>query len=164
VDWYPWMVLTHVVGAFGFVLSHGVSAFAAFAIRREREPARIGAMLDLSSASLNGLYISLLVLLAGGIAAGFLGGYWGRLWVWVSLALLVGMVIAMYPLGSTHYQQVRRAVGQKAYGDPKDAPPPAPLPAEELAAVIASPRPFLLAGLGGGTLVVIVALMVLKPF
>ena len=44
----PWIVFIHIVAAFGFVLSHGVSAFVAFRIRAERDPARIGALLDLS--------------------------------------------------------------------------------------------------------------------
>jgi len=152
-----------VAGAFGFVLAHGVSAFAAFAIRREREPARVGALLDLSSGSLSGVYLSLLVLLAAGIAAAFMHGLWGRAWIWISLAILIGLLAAMYPLGSGHYAAVRRAVGQKAYGDPKDAPPPAPLPADELARLLASSRPFLLAALGGGALIVLLALMVLRP-
>ena len=164
MTWYPWLVLAHVIGAFTFVLSHGVSIFAAFVIRRERDPGRVGALLDLSSASLSGVYLGLLILLVAGIAAGFAGGHWGRGWIWVSIGLLVAMVVAMYPLGSSHYARVRRAVGRRAYGDPADAPPPEPLSPEELAPVLASPRPFLLAGLGGGTLVAIVALMVLKPF
>jgi len=55
-------------------------------------------------------------------------------------------------------------VGQKAYNDPKDAPPPEPLPADQLAPLLASSRPFLLAGLGGVTLAVIIFLMEVKPF
>jgi len=98
------------------------------------------------------------------ICASFAGGHWGRGWIWVSLGLVVAMVLAMYPLGSSHYARVRRAVGRRAYGDPADAPPPEPLSPVELADILASPRPFLLAGLGGSTLVAIVALMVFKPF
>jgi hypothetical protein len=164
VDWYPWLVLIHVVGAFTFVLSHGVSVFAAFVIRREQSPQRIGAMLDLSSMSLGGVYLGLLILLAAGIAAGFMGNHWGRAWIWVSLGVLVALVVAMYPLGSSYYARVRRAVGQRAYGDAKDAPPPDPVGPAELAAVLSSPRPFLLAGLGGTALGLLLALMVFKPF
>jgi hypothetical protein len=164
VDWYPWIKLLHVLGAFGFVLAHGASALAAVRIRSEREPSRVAALLDLSSASLGLMYISLLVLLAGGITAGFVGGFWGEAWIWVAIGLLVVVVVAMYPLGSQHYAKVRRAVGQKAYGDPKDAPLPAPLVADELAALLASPRPFVLAAFGGIGLVLVLWLMVVKPF
>jgi hypothetical protein len=164
VDWYPWVVVAHIVGAFGFVAAHGVSMFVAFAIRRDRDPARVRAMLDVSSMSLTGVYLSLLLLLATGIAGGFMGSYWGKAWIWISLATLVGLVVAMYPLGSGHYAKVRRAVGQKAYNDPKDAPPPDPLPPDQLAPLLASNRPYLLAGIGGVALLLIVALMEIKPF
>jgi hypothetical protein len=164
VNWLPWLVLVHVIGAFGFMLGHGVSAHVAFRLRRERDPARIAALLDLSSFSLAMLYVSLLVLLAGGIAAGFAGAHWGRLWIWVSIGLLVLLVGAMYGLASPFYNQVRRAVGMKVYGDPKEAPPPSPLPAAEIAAQLDSSRPYLVAAIGGIGLTLIVALMVLKPF
>jgi hypothetical protein len=164
VDWYPWVKLLHVLGAFGFVLAHGASALAAVRIRSEREPSRVAALLDLSSASLGLMYISLMVLLIGGITAGFVGGFWGEPWIWAAIVVLVVVVVAMYPLGSQHYATVRRAVGLAAYNDPKDAPPPTPLSPDELAALLASPRPFLLAAVGGIGLVIILWLMVVKPF
>jgi hypothetical protein len=164
VDWYPWVVLLHVVGAFGFVFAHGASAFAAFQIRGERDPARVAALLDLSAASLGLMYVSLLLLLIGGITAGFMGGFWGSLWIWIAIGVLVLVIGAMYPMGSMHYANVRRAVGQKAYGDPKDAPPPEPLSGPELEALLSSNRPFALAAVGGIGLLIIIWLMVVKPF
>ena len=41
MDWYPWIVLAHVIGAFGFILAHGVSAFVAFRIRADRRPEQV---------------------------------------------------------------------------------------------------------------------------
>jgi hypothetical protein len=164
VDWYPWIKLLHVIGAFGFVLAHGASAFAAIRIRSEREPSRVAALLDLSGTSIGVMYISLVVLLAAGIAAGFIGGFWGRAWIWVAIGVLVLVTAAMYPLGSQHYANVRRAVGIKAYNDPKDAPPPVPLPSSELEHLLTSNRPGLLAAIGGIGLIVILWLMVVKPF
>jgi hypothetical protein len=164
MDWYPWIVLLHVLGAFGFVLAHGASAFAAIRIRSERDPARVAALLDMSGTSLGLMYGSLLILLIGGIAAGFIGGWWGFLWIWLAIGVLVLVIGAMYPLGSMHYANVRRAVGIKPYNAPKDAPPPEPLTGPELETVLASNRPFVLAAIGGIGLVVIIWLMVVKPF
>lgn len=164
MDWYPWIKLLHVVGAFGFVLAHGASAFAALRIRDEREPSRVAALLDLSGTALGLMYVSLVVLLGAGIAAGFIGGFWGRAWIWAAIGILVVVTVAMYPLGSQHYAKVRRAVGLKAYNDPKDAPPPDPMAPAELQALLASRRPDLLAAIGGIGLVVILWLMVVKPF
>jgi hypothetical protein len=164
VDWYPWIRLLHVLAGFGFVLAHGASALAAVRIRGEREPSRVAALLDLSSASLGLMYFSLLVLLAAGVTAGFVGGFWGEAWIWVAIGVLVIVTVAMYPLGSQHYAKVRRAVGQKAYGDQKDAPPPEPMDGDELAVLLASSRPFVLAAIGGIGLTIILWLMVVKPF
>jgi hypothetical protein len=164
LDWYPWIVAIHVLGAFVFVLAHGVSMLASFQMRRERDQARVAALLDLSGGSLTLVYIGLLVLLAGGIAAGFVGGHWGRLWIWISLGLLVGIAVFMYVLATPYYGKLRNAVGQKAYGDKKDAPPPEPASETELAALLDTPRAHLLAGVGGLGLAVIVWLMVVKPF
>jgi hypothetical protein len=164
MDWYPWIVLLHVLGAFGFVFAHGASGLAAFRIRSERDPARVAALLDLSGNSLGLMYISLLILLIGGITAGFMGGYWGDLWIWLAIGVLVLVIGAMYPMGSTHYANVRRAVGLKAYNDPKDAPPADPVPPAELEKLLSSNRPFALAAIGGIGLGVIIWLMVVKPF
>ena len=164
MDWYPWIKLLHVVGAFGFVLAHGASAMAAIRIRSEREPSRVAALLDLSGTSLGLMYISLLVLLAAGIWATFVRGFWGETWIWAAIAVLVILVAAMYPLGSLHYANVRRAVGIKPYSDPKDAPPPTPAAPAELEALLTSNRPFLLAAIGGIGLLVILWLIVVKHF
>lgn len=161
---YPWLVLAHVLGGFGFVLGHGVSAHVAFRLRAEREPARIAALLDLSSYSLAVVYGSLLLLLVAGIAAGFVGGHWGRLWIWVSIGLLVAVMGVMYAIASPYYGDLRRGLGQRVYGDKPDAPPSAPFPTEELVARLQSPRCFWLAGVGGIGLSTIILLMVFKPF
>jgi uncharacterized membrane protein YbhN (UPF0104 family) len=164
MNWYPWIVLVHILAAFGFILGHGVSVHAAFRLRAEREPARVAALLDLSSYSFAASYLSLLVLLLAGITAGFVGGHWGRLWIWVSIGLLVAVIAVMYAIASPYYARVRRGVGQKAYGDPKDGPSPTPLPPGELAALLGSARAFWLAGVGGIGLAGIIGLMYLKPF
>ena len=159
-----WLVFVHVTGAFAFVLGHGSSAMVSMRLRTERDPTRIRALLDLSSSSTGALYGGLLLLLAGGIAAGFAGGYWGRGWIWLSLGLLIAITVAMYPLGSLFYGRVRNAVGLKSYRDPKDAPPPDPVSPAELDALLSSSRPIALMAIGGLGLLVIVFLMIGKPF
>lgn len=164
MNWYLLVVFVHVVGSFLFVLSHGVSITMALRLRRERDPVRIAALLELSEVSIWGVYAGLLILLVSGIAAGFMGGWWGRLWIWISLAMLVGLVVAMYFLGTTFYTRVRHAVGIKGYTDKKDAPMPEPATPEALAVLLASSRPFVLAAVGGGSLLILLWLMYYKPF
>jgi hypothetical protein len=164
VDWYPWLVLVHILGAFGFAVAHGVSMFVAIRLRAERDRARVMALLDVSNASMALLYVSLLVLLVGGVAAGFVGGYWGRLWIWAAIGLLVAVIVAMYAFATPYYGSLRQALGQKTYGTAKDAPAPAPLPDEQVETMLDTSRPYWLAASGGLGLLLILWLMVVKPF
>ncbi len=161
---YPWLMYVHIAGLITFVMGHGASVMVAFRLRSEREATRIGALLDLSSNSLGIAYLGLLLLLASGIAAGFNGGHWDRFWIWISLGLLVAILGAMYPMGSGYYAKVRHAVGMRAYSDPKGAPPPEPAGPQELEALLVSPRPWVLLGIGGGGTLVILWLMLMQPF
>ncbi len=161
---YPWLMYVHIAGLITFVAGHGASVMVAIRLRHEREPVRVGALLDLSSNSLGIAYLGLLLLLASGIAAGFSGALWDRGWIWASLGILVAILVAMYPMGSGYYAKVRHAVGMKAYSDPKDAPPPDPASPEVLDALLSGPRPWILLGLGGGGVLVILWLMLMEPF
>ena len=164
MNWYPWLVLAHVLGAFGFALGHGVSVHTAFKLREERDRARVETLLDLSQTSLMLLYASLLVLLAAGIAAGFVGGWWGQLWIWTSIGILVVVIAVMYAVGSPYYMGLRKALGRPGYEPKEGEPPPEPMTPDQLAAHLRSTRPLWLAGVGTVGLVAIIALMILKPF
>lgn len=157
MDWYPWVVVAHVVAAFAFILAHGVSAFVAFRLRSERRPDHVATLVGLSSTSLVVMYPALLVLLVAGVAAGFMGDWWGRWWIWLSIGLLLAIATAMYAVGTRYYISVRQAVGARDSDGPLATP-------EELDALLTSRRPEWLAIIGGGGLVGIVWLMEVKPF
>ena len=164
---YPWIVFVHVASAFGFVLVHGVAVFVGFRIRQECDRARTAALLDLSTASLPPMYGSLLLLVASGVAAGAVGGWLGRLWIWTSIGVLLGVAVAMGIIGGRHYLRIRQLVGASI--SPRQArglePPSESVSVEqELAARLRSRRPELLAVLGGGGLVTVIWLMMVKPF
>jgi hypothetical protein len=167
VAFQPWFVLVHVLSVLAFVLLHGASAMVALRLRSEREPARIRALLELSTASLGGATAALLVILASGIVAGIVGGWWtsGRLWLWVSVALFIGVGVAMSVIAVPHFDAVRRAVGLTTRGDrPGDAIPAAAPGEDDLAALLASRRPAVSAAIGLGGLGVITWLMQFKPW
>ena len=159
-----WIVFAHVLGAFLFAAGHGVSLFAAFQVRRERDRARIGALLDASSAALVVAYIGLLLLFVAGIVAGIVLQSFGRWWVWVSLAAFIGIAIAMTPLGINYFNSIRVAIGQRTRELKATDPDPVPVSDTELATVLASRRPEQLLAVGGGGFVVILYLMMFKPF
>jgi hypothetical protein len=162
---YRFWVFVHLLGVFGFLLAHGTSAALAFALRRERQLDRVRALVDLSSSTLSVLYASLLLLLAGGIAAGFVGHWWGSGWIWAALVLLVAMILSMYALGNGYVNRVREAVGVQTYDQKRkgvEAKPPASDP--EIEAALMSPLGPAVGVVGTFGLVVILWLMVFKPF
>lgn len=166
-SWLPLLRVVHVLAAFAFVLIHGASAMVAFKLRGERDRTRIQALLELSNAYLNWLYVAFLVLLLAGILAGIAGGYWtnGRYWLWASLGLLIAIVVAMYLLATPHFDELRHALGLPTYDDSrKNREPPPPATDAELARLLGSSRPMRAAGVGIGGIALIVALMTLKPF
>ena len=161
---YQWIVLVHIVGAFLFVMAHGAAVWSAVQIRRERDPRRITALLDLSGMSLTALYVGLLVLLVGGIWAAIYQDWFRFLWPWAALIVLVAVVILMYVVATPFFKGLRIAIGQRTMGLPKDAPDPTPLPDAEIAALAARTPVNQLALIGFGGLLIILWLMVLKPF
>ena len=108
---YNWIVFLHILGAFTFVLAHGVSAGVSLKLREERELPRVQALLELSNTATQGMYVGLVILLIGGITAAFMAGLWGRGWIWTALVLLVAMIAFMFARASRYYGDVRRAAG-----------------------------------------------------
>ncbi len=163
---YQWLVFAHVLGVFGFLLAHGTAAAVAFALPQQREVERVRVLLDLSRGATLVGDISLLVLLAAGITAGFMGNWWGQSWIWAALGLFILMGITMSPLGSRPLNRIHRLVQTS---NPARAETishsPVDLRAEnQLAVVLAATHPWLLTVIGGGGLVAFLWLMLFKPF
>jgi len=161
---YQWLILLHVLSVFGFLMAHGISVGVAFALRRERNLEHIRALLNLSSSALGVLHGSIMILFLSGIAGGFIGQWWGRGWIWVSLGLLLAMYIYMGVAASGYYSRVRKAVGLNYMEGYK--PKPAVLPAGngEIDTLLRQSRPITLALAGFGSLALIAWLMMFKPF
>jgi hypothetical protein len=164
MDLYPWVVLLHVVGAFLFVASHGVAIAMAIAVRQERDRTRIAALLDLSSASLGGLYLGLVLILVGGIWAGIMRNWFAFGWIWVALGLVIAVGVVMYLVATPYFATLRAAVGITSRYGPKDAPAPVPLSDAEVGALAARSPVAVLSAVGVGGLLIILWLMVVKPF
>ncbi len=163
---HPWLVFLHVLGVFGFLLSHGASASVAFALRRERNLERVRALLELSLNSYKVMYLSLYGLLLTGIVTGFTypGGAWGRGWIWVALILLIAIVVAMMALGAPISDGARKATGMPYRMKGKPQPAVEPASAAEIDAQLSKGNPMLLTAIGYGGIAVIAWLMMFKPF
>jgi uncharacterized membrane protein len=152
-----WWIYLHVLGAFLFFTAHGVAVFVSLRLRKERDPARVSALLQLSLSSLWTFYLSFLLLLTGGIVAGFMLHSWSRGWIWTALGILLGTSFFMYAVATTYYRKVRTVTEALEGGSEAVTP-------EEYDRLLASPRPIILAVVGTAALAVILWLMLFKPF
>jgi hypothetical protein len=163
MEFYPWVVLGHVVFVILSFGAHGVSAYAMFRIRSEPDRVRAGAVLDLSTTALLGAGIGLALAVVLGIVAAAMAGYFGRGWPWASIAVVVIAWIAMTPMAANPLSGVRRTLGLPTRAD-KKGESPQPGSDAEFAAARARLKPELVAGIGIVAIVVLVWLMEMKPF
>jgi hypothetical protein len=157
------LIFLHVSSVLLFVLVHGASAVIAFRLRSERDPARVAALLDASRMATNSwvMIVGLVGFLITGIWLGFLGGFWGKWWLWLSIAVLVIVIGGMTPMGAL---KLRRA--RVAYGLPtgRGTEPPAAADLALAQQELQSWNPVPIAALGGIGLLVVLYLMIVKPF
>jgi hypothetical protein len=163
-DFQPTLILIHVLASLVFVVAHAVSAVAMFQVRGQSDRAVLTATLNRSSKALIVAVIALLILLVAGVILCFVGGWWGSLWIWVSLVLFVGVGGAMTPFAAIPMRGVRAAVGIQVRKPKPGESPAAPKSDEELAAAQAALRPELVLVIGLAGLIAITWLMVTKPF
>src|SRR5919108_3524131 len=106
-----WLVFVHILAAITFFLAHGASAAMAFQVRKEREFARIRALLDLSWSTMVLMGVSFLIMGLTGITLPFLIRIWNRGYIWLSIVLMLFVFIYMAMFNENHYKQLRRMVG-----------------------------------------------------
>ncbi|HET6404260.1 MAG TPA: hypothetical protein VFH78_06395 [Candidatus Thermoplasmatota archaeon] len=163
--WLPWLVLAHVLSAFLFVLFHAPAAWAMWRLRREREPARVAALLDLSQDAMPFSWTAFLALGLSGLAVAAAEHTWREPWVWGSALLLVLTALAMSALAARPFNEARSALGLRWFDGRRVLPAAGALDEEALAAALARVRaraaPTALVGLG--SLVALVWLMLARP-
>ncbi len=159
---YRWLVFLHIVGAFAFLMAHGVSASVMFALRRERSVDRIRSLLELSRGSLGVMLGGLLLILATGVINGFIGQWWKAGWIWASIGLFFLIYGSMSALGSRGLNELRIGLGMpSSYGQ---KPRAEQLDAAQVDAILNRSNPILLTLIGFGGFVIIAGLMWFKPF
>jgi hypothetical protein len=153
---YRWWKLLHVLGVLGFVTFHGVSILVAIRLRKERDRTRIAELLQFSGSAVKGMYVSLLLLIAFGVIAGFAGHWWSYWWIWISLGLLVLTIGEMTGVARPYYQSLKDAIQLRPSGVPRKSD-------EELDLLLRSRLALFNAVWGVAALVVIAWLMIWKP-
>lgn len=161
---YLWLKYIHVLAGFTFIMAHGTAIALSFRLKREYDLTRVQAMLDLSGNMWVVMMVSLLVLLVAGVISGFIGDWWSRGWIWVSLMMALGVTIWMFVIGQGTYHPIRKAFGMPYMSGGKEREPEEPLPEEERNALIAKTNPWSMLLIGYGGFMIILWLMIFKPF
>jgi hypothetical protein len=161
---YGWVVFGHIVTVIFAFAAHGVSAWVMFRVRRERDRARLSAILDLSSSSLTAAGILLLVTVVLGIAAAVMGGHFANFWPWAAIIVLVIAFGSMTPLAAIPMNKLRAVLAVAKPGDISGRPVGAAGTDEELAAALAVIRPEIPTAIGVAGIVILAWLMRAKPF
>lgn len=157
---YHWLVFTHIAGVVLFVAAHGVSIFAAFTVRGQRDPRAVAVLLTASKRAVAVAYLGLALLLVGGVGAAIMAGVMDRLWTVGSIVILVAVMSAMYALATTYYIGIRSLVGDGLERGGEESPS---VDRAVLDARLDSRRPEILVLIGGAGLATMLGLMVFKP-
>ena len=107
----------------------------------------------------------LLLLIVSGILVG-VAAWWfnGQWWLWVSVALLVGIIAAMTPLVAIPMAGMRRGLGMPSRADVKAGIVPTPVDDAALDRLLLDRRPAIGSSIAIAGIVLITWLMESKPF
>jgi hypothetical protein len=159
-----WLIFLHVLAAITFFLAHGASAAMAFQVRKETDFARIRAMLDLSSTTFITMGIAFLVMGLTGLILPFLIHIWNKVYIWLSIVLMLFVFIYMAMFNETTYKQLRRLVGLPYMKGNKQLPAEPPSSLEEVATLLKKTSVTPLVIVGYVIPAFVLWLMVFKPF
>ena len=142
---YVWLKLFHLLGLVVFLFAHGISGGASFAIGRTAE-ADTRRLLRISQVSAIFSNPGLLVVIVTGVWMAWIGSYWSRGWPWAAIVVLAVTIAAMVFFARPYYM-ARDATSDVA-----------------LNTALGRFQPRAAAIVGAVALLVLVFLMVVKPF
>ncbi len=154
---YRVWVFIHLVGVAGFLVTHGVSMWALFAVRAvDGDRDRILEWCETSKRTTMPMYMSFGLLLLGGVAAGIDAALFADWWLLGSLLLLLVLTALMSLVATPHMKRLREGCTRWADGTftMSDA---------ELRAALDGPATTITVASGSVGLIAILYLMVFKP-
>jgi 4-hydroxybenzoate polyprenyltransferase len=142
---YQWIVFVHVASVLGLLIVHPVTI--AFHLKEERVDVRIRELLEVTESASALRWIFFALIIVSGALLGFLGSWWGSAWIWVALVMFVAIGVVMNRYGGRTIDRIAETTD--------DA---------EMERLLAAFDPWILAVSGTGGLLLILYLMLFKPF
>ena len=141
---YRWILFIHIASVLGLLLVHPVTI--AFHLKEERVDVRIRELLEVSEAASALRWIFFGLVVVSGVVLGFLGSWWGSIWIWAALVIFGLIALVMHRYGGRTIDQI---------ADTKDD--------AQMERLLARFNPWILAVTGTGGLLVVLYLMMFKP-
>jgi len=159
-----WLVFIHVLSAITFFLAHGAAAAMVFKVCKETDFVRIRAMLDLSVSTFQVYMFSFVVMGLTGLAMPFFIHIWNKIWIWLSIVLILFVAVWMGLVNEKQIKQLRRVVGLPYMQGNKEFPAEPPASSEEVTTFLKTINPTQWVIVGYGIPAIVLWLMVFKPF
>ncbi len=150
-----WLLYLHILSVLALLGTHGVSMTVLYAIRKERDRARIMSLVQLSGQAIIPMYVSIFAIVVFGSWIAFKLHLWGKTWIWLSIAVLVATIVLMGFTARPYFAKVKEACQMRPSGVPR-------ISDEELAEVVGSPKAHLITAIGLIGLLSILYMMVFK--
>jgi MFS superfamily sulfate permease-like transporter len=96
---YDAILFLHVASALGYFLFHGAFASVTFALNRESQPERLKALESVMDLSGPWSLRSVLVTVLSGVVLMVMGDWWRDAWPWLSLLILIAIGVLMVIFG-----------------------------------------------------------------
>jgi hypothetical protein len=158
IIWFNWWKFLHLFGLVAFLACHGVSMFVLYRIRSVApDRAKITELISFSGTTTLPMYVSLLVLVAGGVGAGLTIDAFGQLWLWVAIAILVVTIALMTAMAAPYFTRITEACEVRPSGVPRKSD-------EELEAILHGSATLKITLIGAVGLLSILYLMIFKPW
>ena len=150
-----WLLYLHILSVLTLLGTHGVSMTVLYAIRKERDRARIMSLVQLSGQAIIPMYVSILAIVVFGSWIAFKLHLWSKTWIWLSIGVLVATIVLMGLTARPYFAKVKEACQMRPSGVPR-------ISDEELAEVVGSPKAHLITAIGLIGLLSILYMMVFK--
>jgi hypothetical protein len=161
---YRWMIYAHIAGVLGFFMMQGGTLSAMFRLRQEDDPERIAALLSLARLASRWSILPLLIIVLSGATLGFIGRWWGYTWIWLALGLLVLLASLGFTISRAYGERIRANL-RVEFGNPSITTRFDPsLKTDQIKSILASGHPTWLALISAAGLMLLLWLMIFKPF
>jgi hypothetical protein len=157
---YRWWLYAHIASVLGFLLTHGMSAAMGLSLRQQKSDDSIRSLTELSRNSTGVSYIFIVLIVITGTTLGFQGSWWRYKWIWTAVIVLIVTIGAMSGLAN-RYNRIRAAAGLDR---PDRRRKQVPAYGNDLMALVAGANPWPISLIGVVALLLLLWLMILKPF